>query len=125
VRRITVTTAIAAVAIIAAGCGGGDNGSQSAGGGQKVALSAPADGRTKFEPAKLTAKAGKVTIDFDNPSSVPHAVTLEGDGVDASSGTVTNAKTSVTADLKPGTYEYYCPVSDHHEEGMEGRLTVR
>jgi plastocyanin len=123
VRRITV--AAAAAAILAAGCGGGDSGSQSAGGGQKLGLSAPADGGTRFEPAKLTAKAGKLTIDFDNPSSVPHAVTLEGNGVDESSGTVTNAKTSVTADLKPGTYEYYCPVADHHAEGMEGRLTVR
>jgi len=37
-------------------------------------------------------------------------VAIEGNGVDQSSQTVTSSKTSVSADLKPGTYTFYCPV---------------
>ena len=39
--------------------------------------------------------------------------------------TVTDGGVSqVTVDLKPGKYEFYCPVGDHKEEGMQGTLTV-
>ena len=95
------------------------------GGGQTLKLSAPADGSLKFDKPKLTAKAGKVTIDLDNLSSTPHAVAIDGNGVQESSSTVTNAKTSVSADLKPGTYTYLCPVDGHQAAGMEGTLTVK
>ena len=90
-----------------------------------LALAAPADGMLKFDKTTLKAKAGTVTINFDNPSSVPHAVEIEGNGVEEETDTVTNGKASVTAELKPGTYEFYCPVSDHREQGMEGELTVK
>jgi uncharacterized cupredoxin-like copper-binding protein len=32
---------------------------------------------------------------------------------------------SVTAELKPGEYEFYCPVPGHEEGGMKGTLTVK
>ena len=102
--------------------GGGS--ASSGGGGQTLALAAPEDGSLKFDKAELTAKAGEVTIDFDNPSTVPHAVEIEGDGVEEKSETVTGGKASVTADLKAGTYEFYCPVGNHKDGGMEGTLTV-
>ena len=98
---------------------------KSGGGGETVQLAAPADGSLKFDKTTLDAKAGNVTIDLDNPSSTPHAVAIEGNGVDQSSQTVTASKTSVTADLKPGTYTFYCPVPGHRQAGMEGTLTVK
>jgi len=135
---------LAAVLVLAlAGCGGDDESSSSGGGaatstpasgsgggggggGEQLALSAPADGSLKFDKSKLDAKAGTVTIDFDNLSdSTPHAVEIEGNGVEEKSDTVTGAKTSVTADLDAGTYTFYCPVGDHRAEGMEGTLTVK
>jgi plastocyanin len=134
------TTAIlASVVVLAlAGCGGNDESSSSGGsatstptaasgggGGEKLALAAPADGSLKFDKTKLDAKAGTVTIDFDNPSSTPHAVEIEGNGVEEESDTVTQGKAAVTADLKPGTYEFYCPVDSHRSQGMEGTLTVK
>ena len=94
------------------------------GGGETVQLAAPADGSLKFDKTTLDAKAGNVTIDLDNPSSTPHAVAIEGNGVDQSSQTVTASKTSVTADLKPGTYTFYCSVPGHEQAGMKGTLTV-
>jgi plastocyanin len=132
-------------ALTLAACGGGDDESSSggseatatetatptetateaSGGGDTLQLAAPADGSLKFDKTELTAKAGSVTIDFDNPSSVPHAVTVEGNGIEEKgTDTITKSKSSVTLDLKPGTYEFYCPVGDHRAEGMEGKLTV-
>ena len=63
---------------------------------------------------------------MNNPAPVPHAIAIEGNGVDMDGKTVTKGGTStVTADLKPGTYEFYCPVPGHKEAGMKGTLTVK
>jgi plastocyanin len=126
-----VLTTLATVLVLAiAGCGGSDESSSSGGGGgggggEHIGLAAPADGSLKFDKTELEAKAGTVTIDFDNPSSTSHAVEIEGNGVKESSDTVADAKTSVTADLKPGTYEFFCPVDSHASQGMKGTLTVK
>jgi plastocyanin len=132
----SIATLAAVLVLALAGCGGDDESSGSGssgnssssgggGGGEQLALAAPEDGSLKFDKSTLEAKAGTVTINFDNPSSVPHAVEIEGQGVEEKSDTVTGDKTSVTADLKPGTYEYYCPVDGHKASGMEGKLTVK
>jgi plastocyanin len=104
----------------ASGGGGGGGGSR-----KTLQLAAPSDGSLKFDKTTLDAKAGNVTIDFDNPSTTPHAVEIQGGGVDEKSETVTSSKTSLTADLKPGTYDFFCPVPGHRQAGMEGTLTVK
>lgn len=133
-------TLIAAVAVLAvAGCGSSnkesaakststpaatDTPASSGGGGQTVKLSADASA-LKFDKTKLTAKAGKVTLSMANPSGIPHAVAIEGNGVDVDGKTVQKGGTSTaSADLKPGTYDFYCPVDGHRAAGMEGKLTV-
>ena len=134
----TLATLAAVLLLALAGCGGDDESSSSGsgssggggggggGGGQQIALSAPADGSLKFDKTEIDAKAGTVTINFDNLSdSTPHAVEIQGNGVDEKSDTVTGAKTSVTADLKAGEYEFFCPVGTHASQGMEGTLTVK
>jgi plastocyanin len=129
-------------AALIAGCGGGDDnetaatptatqapadeGGGASGGAATVKFSAPADGSLKFDQADATAKAGKVTVDFSNPSSTPHAVEIEGNGVEEETETVTSGDAPpITVDLKPGTYEFYCPVPGHKEAGMKGTLTVQ
>jgi plastocyanin len=119
--------AAAAGALALAGCGGGDSGSSGAGGGggEQLSLAADPGGALKYEQTALEAKPGQVTINFTNDSSTPHAVEIEGNGVEAKSDVVTKGKSSVTADLKAGTYEFYCPVGQHRAAGMAGKLTVR
>jgi plastocyanin len=109
--------------------GGGYGGAASGGGGgggTTLKLAADPSGALKFDKTSLTAKPGTVTIDMDNPSDVPHAVEIEGQGVEEEGEVVEKGGVStVTADLEPGEYEYYCPVGNHEAEGMKGTLTVR
>jgi plastocyanin len=133
-RRLTLIATIAVLAL--AGCGGDDekaagdsgssSGSSSSSGGENLALAADPSGALKFDKKTLSAKAGKVTITMDNPSDVPHAIEIEGNGVEAEGKTVgKGAKSIASSDLKAGTYDFYCPVGNHRAEGMEGKLTVK
>ena len=130
-----MVTAAACAALALAGCGSDDNngggststpasGSSGGGRGATLDVSAPADGSLKFDQSTLTTKAGKVTVKFDNPASVPHGVTIEGNGIEQASDVVTSSDTSFSVDLKAGEYTYYCPVDGHRAAGMEGKLTV-
>jgi plastocyanin len=132
-----MAAALAAAALALAGCGGSGNsnkssssGSSSGGGGgggggsSTLAIAADPSGALKFTQTKLTAKAGKVTIDFTNKSKVPHGVVITGHGVNARTKVVTAGNSSATANLKPGTYTFYCPVPGHRAAGMQGTITV-
>jgi plastocyanin len=137
-RALTLIALLFALAIPIAGCGdddedsGGNGGGMDetadagGGGGQTLKLSADPGGALKFDKSSLTAKAGKVTIVMDNPSDLPHAVEIEGNGVEVAGDTVMKGGVSkASADLKAGEYEYYCPVGNHKDAGMEGTLTVQ
>jgi plastocyanin len=80
-----------------------------------------------YDTTSLTSKPGKVTIDFTNPSTLEHDVAIEGDNGEEIAGSelIAKSKTSVSAELAPGTYTYYCTVPGHREAGMEGTLTVK
>jgi len=132
-------TLLAVTAVLAlAGCGGSDekssgssssssssNSSASSGGGGETLKLAADKSALKFDKSSLTAKAGKVTLEMANPSQVPHAVAIKGNGVDVDGKTIGNGETSTaSADLKPGTYTFYCPVPGHEAAGMKGTLTV-
>src|SRR4051812_44474222 len=135
---------LAATAVLAlAGCGGSNEKSTSSssskatatpaatkaassgGGGETIKLAADKSA-LKFDKSSLTAKAGKVTLQMANPSGVPHAVAIKGNGVDVDGKTVISGETSTaSADLKAGTYTFYCPVPGHEAAGMKGTLTVK
>ena len=101
-----------------------DKATASSGAGQ-LKLTADPGGALKFDKTSLSTKPGKTTIVLDNPSSVPHAIEVEGKGVEEEGETVDKGGVSkVTVDLKPGEYEYYCPVDGHRQAGMEGKLKV-
>jgi uncharacterized cupredoxin-like copper-binding protein len=98
-------------------------------GGSAASLDFEADpsGNLAFTEDKATSKAGKVTINFTNPAPVPHNVDIEdesGENV-AETEVITEDSESTTADLKPGTYTFYCDVPGHRQAGMEGTLTVK
>jgi plastocyanin len=98
-----------------------------AGGSSSVKLEANPEGQLEYNTKSLTAKAGKVSVDFTNMSSLPHNVTIEsssGEKVGATP-TFSGGSKSLSVDLKPGTYKFFCSVPGHRQAGMEGTLTVQ
>ena len=90
-----------------------------------LTLAADPSGALKFDKTKLTAKSGRITIAMTNKSSVPHDLTIEGDGLTEQSPVVSNGGVSkLTVFLKPGTYTFFCNLDDHEAAGMKGTLTV-
>jgi plastocyanin len=104
---------------------GAQGGGKGAGASTTLKLSADTSALA-FSTTELSAKAGQVTIDFDNPSPIPHNVVIEEDGKElAGFEPIAEDEEKVSADLKPGTYTFLCTVPGHAEAGMEGTLTVK
>ena len=80
-----------------------------------------------FNTNQITAKAGKVAIDFANNSALQHNVTLASSGnkIVGKTPTFAGGSKSFSATLKAGTYTYYCSVPGHRQAGMQGTLTVK
>ena len=93
------------------------------GGGETVQVS-----ETDFaiDPANPTVQAGTVTFEVTNDGQAPHNLEVEGNGIEAEleADLAAGESGTLTVDLQPGTYEWYCPVGNHAEMGMEGELTV-
>ena len=92
-----------------------------------LSLEANPEGQLKFNTSSLTAKAGKVAVDFKNMSSLGHNVTVESSSGSTVGATPTFSGESKTLslNLKPGTYKFYCSVPGHRQGGMEGTLVVK
>lgn len=103
----------------------GEVGGQTAegGGGKAIRVSTPEDGSLVFDPDEIEATAGKVTIEYDNPSQVPHNLTIE--GADLATDTITQTTATISGELEPGEYTFFCSVPGHRQGGMEGTLVVR
>jgi plastocyanin len=134
----------AIMALGVAGCGGDDDGGgdtaattettdttateegTAGGGGGTIRVSADPGGDLAFEQKSLTAEAGRNSIVFTNPASIPHDVKIERDGEDiGGTKVVTDGTARATVQLEPGRYTFYCSVPGHRQAGMEGTLTVR
>jgi plastocyanin len=91
-----------------------------------VEIDADPTGQLKFLALKASAQPGKVTIKMLNKSSVSHDIAIQGNGVQQVGPIVSAGGTStVNANLKPGTYTFYCSVPGHEAAGMKGTLTVK
>lgn len=98
----------------------------SAGGGETTLQLEASETALEYDTTELSAKAGKVTIDFKNPAALEHNVVIEQNGKElAGFKPIAQGEESETAELKPGTYTFYCSVPGHREAGMEGTLTVK
>jgi plastocyanin len=144
-RRASVVLIVAALSVIGlAACGSSsdDNsttaastpasttpagGGTASAGGSTVDISTPSGGTLAFDQKDVSAKAGTVTIDFDNKQPVPHDVKVEDSSGKELGGTdlTTSGTANATVDLQPGTYTFFCSVPGHREAGMEGTLTVK
>jgi uncharacterized cupredoxin-like copper-binding protein len=135
--------ALSVAALAVAGCGGDDDsGDTSAatttdtseeaasggggGGGSETVDVSLVD--FKIDPADPTVKAGEVTFKATNDGNTTHSLEIEGPGEETElpEDLAPGDSGQVTVDLsKPGTYEWYCPIDSHKEQGMEGEITVQ
>jgi plastocyanin len=90
-----------------------------------LTLAANPEGQLSYNTKQLSAKAGKVTITMTNMAPEEHNVTVaKGSTVLGATPTFQGGSKTLTLNLKPGTYTFYCSVPGHRQGGMEGTLTV-
>jgi uncharacterized cupredoxin-like copper-binding protein len=70
--------------------------------------------------------AGPTTFEITNNGTEEHGFEIEGEGVDAAlePRLQPGEMGTLEVDLQPGTYEIYCPVDGHADQGMRIELTV-
>jgi plastocyanin len=145
-RKLALTfglAALASLALVACGGGGssststptttaanGGGGSGGGGGGASSSVSLAADpSQIAYDTTSLSAKAGNVTIDFNNPNSaIGHDVCVQDPSGKklGCSKVVTGSNTTLDlSNLKAGSYTFYCSVDAHEAAGMKGTLTVQ
>ena len=103
--------------------------STSAGSGAAHVLSISADpeGQLKYSTTTLTTKAGKVSIAFTNMAPLSHNLTVASSSGTQAGATETfqGATKTLSLNLTPGVYKFFCTVPGHRAAGMEGTLTVQ
>jgi plastocyanin len=94
---------------------------------ESLSLEANREGQLKYDKTSLTAKTGNVSIDFTNMAPVEHNLTIESSSSEQVGATPTfkGASKTLSLNLKPGTYKFFCSVPGHRMAGMEGTLTVK
>jgi plastocyanin len=123
------------VGVVGCGAGGG-----SAGGGGAEDAQAPSGAKesvlktirvkeTEFalKPAEITLeKPGTYLFKAVNSGGTVHALEVEGQGIEEETEEIQPGQSAeLKVKLEAGTYELYCPVDAHKEEGMEGKVIVK
>jgi uncharacterized cupredoxin-like copper-binding protein len=112
------------------GAGGGRGDDKAPSGAQKGAVVKTIQVKEtefKLEPAEITLdKPGTYVFKAVNSGDTVHALEVEGEGIEEETEEIEPGQSAKLAvKLKAGTYELYCPVDGHKEEGMEGKVIVK
>jgi plastocyanin len=123
------------VGVVGCGAGGG-----SAGGGGAEDAQAPSGAKESvlktirvkevefaLKPAEITLeKPGTYLFKAVNSGGTVHALEVEGQGIEEETEEIQPGQSAeLKVKLEAGTYELYCPVDGHKEEGMEGKVIVK
>jgi plastocyanin len=128
--------ALAALALVAAGCGDDDEepttepavtatgptGPTDEGGAGAAGASSVSMTEYEFDPSDLTVSEGD-SIEVTNDGELPHNLTVEGEDV-ATDDVDPGGSEELTVDLAPGDYDFICTIGDHAQQGMTGTMTV-
>ena len=115
------------LAVAAAGCGGGSTESS------EPASETPRQTFTvelsefKLDPATIeVSEAGTYRLEAVNSGSADHALEVEGGDVEEETETIPPGQSAtLTVALEDDTtYELYCPIGGHADQGMKGSVVV-
>jgi plastocyanin len=130
-RRYTLAALVAVVLVAAAaGCGGGsDESSEPAGGTtatptQTITID---ESEYKLDPATVNLdKAGTYEFEAVNNGTIDHALEIEGGDLEEETDTIAPGQSAtLTVTLADDTtYELYCPIGSHADQGMKGSIVV-
>jgi plastocyanin len=97
--------------------------SEAAAEGQKVTVG---EVEYKIELPKTTFSPGKYTFEVENKGQIPHNLTITGPGVskEATQDISAGSSGSVNVKLERGTYDFYCSIPGHKQQGMDQKVTV-
>ena len=123
------------VGVVGCGAGGGSAGAggakdgQAPSGAKETVVKTIEVKETEFrlKPAKITLeKPGTYVFKAVNSGDTVHALEVEGQGIEEKTNEIKLAQSAeLKVKLEAGTYELYCPVDGHKEEGMEGKVIVK
>jgi uncharacterized cupredoxin-like copper-binding protein len=67
-----------------------------------------------------------VTFAVTNDGTIQHSFEIEGNGLEEELEAPLDPGSTgmLTVDLSPGTYEVYCPIDAHADQGMRTEITV-
>jgi len=136
IRALSVSAMVIAAAFLA-GCsssgGGGGAGTTSASaatGSSSAAVAGTAVTATEKEYSislsTQTFTSGPYTFTVHNTGETAHNLTIEGPGVDKqATSTIQPGQTATLAvTFQKGTYELWCSVDEHKDQGMDLHITV-
>lgn len=123
---------VAALLISACGSGGGngddagESGGQSPNPGDAIRVSV-VESEFSISLPESEVAPGVYTFAVENAGAVPHDLVVKGPGVNsARTQRITGGGTgTVTVTLTSGTYELWCSIGNHREQGMDTALVVR
>jgi len=129
----------AVAALLLSGCGGGDSNSSESTPSEttspsETGSSSPSNGTEVTAVEKEfsitltpdTFSPGTYTFKAENQGSFPHNLTINGPGVDTEATPTMDPGDSaeLTVTLQKGSYEVWCSVDSHKEEGMDLTIDV-
>ena len=85
-------------------------------------IAADPDGALAYDQTALTAPTGAITVEFTNEAALGHDFRI--DEIEAGTSVIAEGSESLTVELEPGEYTFFCSVPGHRDAGMEGKLIV-
>jgi plastocyanin len=125
-RRLLI---ILPLALLLAACGGTSDESDESASGNVLQTIQISEKEFSLNPNTVTlSQPGTYEFEVTNDGQITHALEIEesGEGAEAESGDIGagESKTLRFTFSADGSYEMYCPIGNHKDEGMRGTIVV-
>ena len=90
--------------------------------GKKVAV---VEIEYKIDLPKTTFAPGSYSFEVANHGKIPHNLVVAGPGgTERTQDISAGQSATLTVELKPGSYDFYCSIPGHKQQGMDQKVTV-